>query len=120
MKEALDQQQKATANVERTLRKETEDRLARQKAEFEATVRRHQNFVDQLIEDKRGLSERLDLANLDLKNAERRHQESARNAEQRHAAELKRVKALNETANKVRQEKWVDEKTKRIKEQTGA
>ena len=45
-------------------------------------------------------------------------QESLRSAEQRHAAELRRVKALNETSSKLRQEKWVDEKTRRIKEQT--
>lgn len=72
-----------------------------------------------MIEDKRGLSERCDLQHLDLKNADRRHQESQRNAEQRHAAELRRVKALSETSSKIKQEKWVDEKTRRIKEQTG-
>ena len=72
-----------------------------------------------MIEDKRGLSERCDLMQLDLKNAERKYQESLRSVEQRHAAELRRLKSLNDTSNKLKQEKWLDEKTKRIKEQTG-
>ena len=118
LKEALDQQKRAAESSEKKLRGGLEQRLEQQKQEYEATVRRHQSFVDQLIEDKRGLSERCDLLQLDLKNAERRSQESLRNAEQRHAAELRRVKALNETSSKIRQEKWVDEKTRRIKEQT--
>ena len=118
LKEALDQQKRAAESSEKKLSGELEQRLEQQKQEYESTVRRHQSFVDQLIEDKRGLSERCDLLHLDLKNMERRSQESLRSAEQRHAAELRRVKALNETSSKIRQEKWVDEKTRRIKEQT--
>lgn len=72
-----------------------------------------------MIEDKRGLSERCDLLHLDLKNGERKNQESLRNIEQRHSAELRRVRCLQETSNKLKREKWLDEKTRRIKEQTG-
>ena len=118
LKEALNQQRRAAESSEKKMSGELEERLEQQKQEYESTVRRHQSFVDQLIEDKRGLSERCDLLHLDLKNMERRSQESLRSAEQRHAAELRRVKALNETSSKIRQEKWVDEKTRRIKEQT--
>jgi uncharacterized protein YkuJ len=38
-----------------------------------------------------------------------------KNVEQRHVAEVKRLKALQEAGNKLRQEKWMDEKTRRIK-----
>lgn len=76
-------------------------------------------LLSQLIEDKRSLSERCDHLHLELKNCERKHQETVRNMEQRHAAELRRVKSLQETSSKLKQEKWLDEKTKRIKEQTG-
>ena len=65
------------------------------------------------------MSERCDLAQHDLKNAERKYQDSLRNLEQRHGAELRRLKSLNDTSIKLKQEKWLDEKTKRIKEQTG-
>ena len=74
LREALDQQKMSAESCEKKLRGEFEQRLEQQRQEYEATVRRHQSFVDQLIEDKRGLSERCDLLNLDLKNAERRSQ----------------------------------------------
>ena len=74
LREALDQQKMSAESGEKKLRGEFEQRLEQQRQEYEATVRRHQSFVDQLIEDKRGLSERCDLLNLDLKNAERRSQ----------------------------------------------
>lgn len=96
-----------------------EQRLAQQKDEYEATIKRHQTFIDQLIEDKRSLSERCDVLHLDLRNSERKHQESIKSIEQRHQAELRRVKSLQETSSKIKQEKWMDEKTRRIKEQTG-
>ena len=51
-------------------------------------------------------------------NAERKFQETLKNQEQRHSAEIRRLKSLQDTSNKLKQEKWVDEKTKRIKEQT--
>ncbi len=35
----------------------------------------------------------------------------------RHSAELRRVKSLNETSSKLKQERWMDEKTRRIREQ---
>ena len=71
-----------------------------------------------MIEDKRGLSERTDGLTLELSNAERKFQETLKNQEQRHSAEIRRLKSLQDTSNKLKQEKWVDEKTKRIKEQT--
>ena len=56
---------------------------------------------------------------MDMKSSERKQAEQLRNIEQRHAAELRRIKSLNETSTKLKQEKWMDEKTRRIKEQTG-
>ena len=71
-----------------------------------------------MIEDKKGLAERTDCLTLELSNAERKFQETLKNQEQRHSAEIRRLKSLQDTSNKLKQEKWVDEKTKRIKEQT--
>ena len=71
-----------------------------------------------MIEDKKGLAERTDCLTLELSNAERKFQETLKNQEQRHGAEIRRLKSLQDTSNKLKQEKWVDEKTKRIKEQT--
>ncbi len=73
----------------------------------------------QLLEDKRSLSERCDVLHQELQKNARKHEESVRNLEHRHGAEVRRLKSLQETSTKLRQEKWVDEKTRRIKEQTG-
>ena len=42
-------------------------------------------------------------------------QDTLKNVEQRHAAEVKRLKSLQDASNKLKQEKWLDEKTRRIK-----
>ena len=47
LREALEQQKRATDNSEKKLRAEFEQRVGQQRQEYEATVRRHQNFVDQ-------------------------------------------------------------------------
>ena len=90
-----------------------------------------------MIEDKRQLSERCDRLHVEAQNRERKHQDAVRGQEQRHAAEvsrdviiasldnfspfsqIRRMKSLHETSSKLKQEKWMDEKTKRIKEQSG-
>jgi 5-azacytidine-induced protein 1 len=71
-----------------------------------------------LIEDKKTLAERCDTLTLEMSNTDRKCQESLKSTEQRHSAEIRRLKSLQETSNKLKQEKWVDEKTRRIKEQT--
>ena len=71
-----------------------------------------------MIEDKKSLSERCDSLTKEGKNNEKKYQDTIKTVEQRHAAEIKRLKSLQETSNKLKQEKWVDEKTRRIKEQT--
>ena len=64
------------------------------------------------------MAERCDALGLELSTQERKYQESFKNLELRHSAEIRRIKSLQETSNKLKQEKWVDEKTRRIKEQT--
>ena len=118
LKKALEEQRKSSAGSEAKFQKELETRLKQQKTDYEATVKRHQRFIDQLIEDKRGLAERCDNMSLELKTSERKRQESLRLAEERHSAEMRRIKSLHETSSKIKQEKWMDEKTRRIKEQT--
>ena len=56
---------------------------------------------------------------IELKNGTKKHQEMLKNLEHRHSEEIKRIKCLHETSVKMKQEKWLDEKTRRIKEQTG-
>ena len=76
------------------------------------------SLFSKLIEDKKALAERCDALKEELANGERKYQEALKGQEQRHNSEIRRLKSLQETSNKLKQEKWVDEKTRRIKEQT--
>ena len=118
LKQALEHQRRLSTSFSTRFQKELKQRLHTQKCEYEAAITRHQNFIDQLIEDKKGLSEKCDDQSAEMKAAEKKFKDSLKNVELRHATEIKRLKALQESSNKLRQEKWVDEKTKRIKEQT--
>ena len=118
LKQALEHQRRLSASFSTRFQKELKQRLHTQKVEYEAAITRHQNFIDQLIDDKKGLSEGVDAKTAEMKATEKKHKDALKAAEQRHLTEIKRLKALQESSNKLRQEKWVDEKTKRIKEQT--
>jgi len=118
LKKALEQQRRQMSQMQSKFDQEMEKRSVQERSEYEATVKRHQSFIDQLIEDKRQLSERCDHLHLEVRNKESRHQESTRALEQRHQAEVRRLRSLQEASSRIKQEKWVDEKTRRIKEQT--
>jgi hypothetical protein len=48
LKDALEHQRKISGNGEKKFAVELNNRLERQKVEYEATIKRHQNFVDQV------------------------------------------------------------------------
>ena len=50
VKQALEHQRKLSANFSQKFQRELNQRLAAQKTEYEATIHRHQNFVDQVQE----------------------------------------------------------------------
>ena len=79
LRQALEHQRKLSANFSQKFQKELNQRLAAQKTEYEATIHRHQNFIDQLIEDKKVLAERCDGLNLEMANNERKFQDTLKN-----------------------------------------
>ena len=83
LRQALEHQRKLSANFSQKFQKELNQRLAAQKTEYEATIHRHQNFIDQLIEDKKVLAERCDGLNAEAAEKERKFQESLKNLDQR-------------------------------------
>ena len=48
LRQAIDHQRKLSANFSQKFQKELNQRLAAQKTEYEATITRHQNFIDQV------------------------------------------------------------------------
>ena len=98
--------------------KESKQRLDAQKNEYEAAIGRHQSFIDQLIDDKKNISQKCEALTTELRNTERRNKENVKAMESRHNMELNRVKSINESADRLKRERWMDQKAKKIKEQT--
>uniref|UniRef100_A0A3Q3LS43 Centrosomal protein 131 n=1 Tax=Mastacembelus armatus TaxID=205130 RepID=A0A3Q3LS43_9TELE len=112
--------------------KETEKELNRnfqlQKEQYEATIQRHLAFIDQLINDKKALSERCEGVVGELKQVDQKYTKKIAQMQEQHemvwqilgplCEEIKKLKDLMSATEKIRREKWIDEKTKKIKEIT--
>uniref|UniRef100_A0AAY5F366 Centrosomal protein 131 n=1 Tax=Electrophorus electricus TaxID=8005 RepID=A0AAY5F366_ELEEL len=112
--------------------KETEKQLTHtfhlQKQQYEATIQRHLAFIDQLIDDKRALSERCEGVVTELKQVDQKYTKKINQMQEQHelvwqilgplCEEIKKLKELMSATEKIRREKWIDEKTKKIKEIT--
>ncbi|KAF4012810.1 hypothetical protein G4228_003197 [Cervus hanglu yarkandensis] len=102
--------------------KETERELGRQlrqqKEHYEATIQRHLSFIDQLIEDKKALGEKCEALVAELKLGDQRRKDREAQLQEQHELEIKKLKELMSATEKVRREKWINEKTRKIKEIT--
>uniref|UniRef100_A0A2K6FW40 Centrosomal protein 131 n=1 Tax=Propithecus coquereli TaxID=379532 RepID=A0A2K6FW40_PROCO len=118
LQRALAQQRDLTARRVKETEKELSRQLQRQKTHYEATIQRHLAFIDQLIEDKKVLSEKCEAVVAELKQEDQRCRERVAQAQEQHELEIKKLKELMSATEKVRREKWISEKTKKIKEIT--
>ncbi|XP_069579488.1 centrosomal protein of 131 kDa isoform X1 [Brachyistius frenatus] len=112
--------------------KETEKELSRnfqlQKEQYEGTIQRHLTFIDQLINDKKALSERCEGVLGELRQVDQKYTKKIAQMQEQHemvwqilgplCEEIKKLKDLMSATEKIRREKWIDEKTKKIKEIT--
>ncbi|XP_049716262.1 centrosomal protein of 131 kDa [Elephas maximus indicus] len=118
LQRALAQQRALTARQVKEAEKELSRQLRQQQEHYEATIRRHLAFIDQLIEDKKALGEKCEAVVAKLRQGDHRWKERAAQMQTQHELELKKLKELMSTTEKVRREKWINEKTKKIKEIT--
>nr|CAD7264176.1 unnamed protein product [Timema shepardi] len=118
LQEALTQQRELTLRNTQNTEKELKGRLKEQKQHLEAIIGRHQKFIDQLIADKKVLSEKCESLVRELKGSEDRHATNMRAIEERHSIELHQAKEMHAAAEKLRRERWIDSKTQKIKEMT--
>ena len=90
-------------------------RLHTQKSEYETAIQRHLSFIDQLIDDKKALGEKCEKLVGEIKKIEARYQANTEAMAERHKVEMAKAKDLFAAAEKLRREKWVEEKTRKIK-----
>nr|BAT46536.1 centrosomal protein 131 [Tokudaia muenninki] len=118
LQRALAQQRDLTARRVKETEKELSRQLRQQKEQYEATIQRHLSFIDQLIEDKKVLSEKCEAVVAELKHGDQRCRERVAQMQEQHELEIKKLKELMSATEKIRREKWINEKTKKIKEIT--
>ncbi|XP_040577290.1 uncharacterized protein [Lepeophtheirus salmonis] len=118
LEEELQIHKESLSSSSHQFQKELKHRLKMQKQEYDSAISRHQNFIDQLIEDKKTLRDQADSLLSEQNHLEKKYDDGIKGLESRHTAEIRRLKSLYESSSKLKQEKWLDEKTKRIKEQT--
>ena len=58
--------------------RESKLRFEAQRTEYEAAISRHQAFIDQLIEDKKSISQKCEQLSTDFRSAERRNKENVK------------------------------------------
>ncbi|XP_033467299.1 centrosomal protein of 131 kDa isoform X1 [Epinephelus lanceolatus] len=125
---ALAQQRELTVRHVKETEKELNRNFQLQKEQYEATIQRHLTFIDQLINDKKALSERCEGVVGELKQVDQKYTKKIAHMQEQHemvwqilgplCEEIKKLKELMSATEKIRREKWIDEKTKKIKEIT--
>ncbi|KAI4801204.1 hypothetical protein KUCAC02_000129 [Chaenocephalus aceratus] len=118
LQSALAQQRELTVRHVKETEKELNRNLQLQKEQYEATIERHLTFIDQLINDKKSLSERCEGVVGELKQVDQKYTKKIAQMQEQHEMEIKKLKELMSATEKIRREKWIDEKTKKIKEIT--
>nr|XP_023960426.1 centrosomal protein of 131 kDa isoform X3 [Chrysemys picta bellii] len=71
-----------------------------------------------LIDDKKALSEKCEAMVAELKQVDQKYTKKISQMQEQHELEIKKLKELMSATEKIRREKWIDEKTKKIKEIT--
>ncbi|XP_042308224.1 centrosomal protein of 131 kDa isoform X5 [Sceloporus undulatus] len=125
---ALAQQRELTVRHVKETEKELSRQLALQREQYEAAIQRHLAFIDQLIDDKKTLSEKCEAVVAELKQVDQKYTKKIAQMQEQHelvwrtlgplCEEIKKLKELMSATEKIRREKWIDEKTKKIKEIT--
>ena len=81
LQKALKQQRELTVYHAKEMEKEAQKRLELQKQEYETTIQRHQCFIDQLIDDKKVLSDKCELLIKELKETDKKSKTKITNME---------------------------------------
>ncbi|NXG22944.1 CP131 protein, partial [Grallaria varia] len=115
---ALAQQRELTDRHVKQTEKELSQQLRLQREQYEAAIQRHLAFIDQLLDDKKVLSEKCEAVVVELKQVDHKYGQKISQMQEQHELEIKKLKELMSAAEKVRREKWIEEKTKKIKEIT--
>lgn len=89
-----------------------------QRKEYEQIVKRHLGFIDKVIQEKQALTEKSQGLSEQVKSLQLDYQSKQQGIADSHSREMKNMKDMLLAAEKVKREKYVQEKTRSIKEAT--
>ncbi len=117
-KRALEQERKAHERREKETAAKCEESLAKQKKELEEVIERHVKFIEQLVKDKKDLTDTLEATKEKSKDDDAKWAKKMKEQQKSHEIELKKSKEAWMAAEKLRKEKWEKEKVHEIKVNT--
>ncbi|XP_036140983.1 centrosomal protein of 131 kDa isoform X2 [Monomorium pharaonis] len=85
---------------------------------YRTIIKRHQKFIEQLLAEKKDLTQKCDSLARQIKEMEQKIQRDLKVITERHAVELQRAKENIAASEKIRRERWLEMKTSKIKEMT--
>lgn len=100
------------------LQKEMKSKLALQRKEYESIVKRHLGMIDKILLEKEDLAKQCGTMTEEYKTLEKKLKDKIMLMEENHTREMKQKRELWEAAEKVKRDRWIQEKTKLIKDQT--
>ncbi|CAG9561710.1 unnamed protein product [Danaus chrysippus] len=118
LQESLANHKEQMINKVSNLEKQSHRNIAKVKQECEETIKRHQNFIDQLINDKKTLNHRIEQLVDERRTLEERWKRSAQTLEERYKLELRNQHDKMAAAQQVARQRWVRQKAEKIKELT--
>ena len=118
LKDELKKQREETKQLSVEKNKSEKMKLVSQKKEYEQIIKRHLQFIDQLMEDKKLLTNKCETLLEDLKILDKKMSSKVASMQENHAKEMKNQKEVVLAAEKIKRENWIAEKTKKIKELT--
>lgn len=68
-----------------------------------------------MIADKKNLSEKCESLVFEVKKSEENHKKTLKAVEERHSVELQRTREMHAAGEKLRRDRWIDNKTQKIK-----
>ncbi|XP_047990921.1 centrosomal protein of 131 kDa-like [Leguminivora glycinivorella] len=118
LQESLANHKEQMINKVSNLEKQSIRNISRVKAECEEAIKRHQAFIDQLINDKKTLNHRIEQLVDERRSLEERWKRSAQALEDRYKLELRNQHDKMAAAQQVARQRWVRQKAEKIKELT--
>ncbi|XP_063983556.1 centrosomal protein of 131 kDa-like isoform X2 [Diachasmimorpha longicaudata] len=118
LKEELRNERKIACDKLNDDSKSHREEMQTQKNKYQNVIKRHQKFIEQLIREKRELTEKCNVLAHKIKDMETKFQKDLKIVGERHGVEVQRAREMCMASEKIRRERWLESKTSKIKEMT--